>query len=74
MDKIIKWYNAGKIIYLTVTVGNTFSYNAALDVDNIYIHGNIINIMDIDLCVTDFAEIEDGLVYAEGNTTILLTI
>lgn len=71
MDKIIKWYNAGEIIYLTVTVGNTFSYNAALDVDNIYIHGNI---MDMDLCVTDFVEIEDGLVYTEGNTTILLTI
>lgn len=71
MDKIIKWYNAGEIIYLTVTAGNTFSYNAALDVDNIYIHGNI---MDMDLCVTDFAEIEDGLVYTEGNTTILLTI
>ena len=77
MDKIIEWYNTGAIVTMQVTVGNVFSIDTILDIDNISIYGNVVNIMvggmNVDLCVTDFAEDGDGLVYTEDNVTILLT-
>ena len=78
MDKIIEWYNAGEIITLSVIVGNIFNFNTILEIDDIAIWDDVINIMvgemNIDLCVTDFIERENGLYYTEGNVTILLTI
>lgn len=78
MDKIIEWYNAGEIITLSVTVGNIFNFNTILEIDNIAIWDDVVNIMvgemNIDLCVTDFIERENGLYYTEGDVSILLTI
>lgn len=78
MNKIIEWYNAGEIITLSVTVGDIFNYNTILEIDDIAIWDDVVNIMvgemNIDLCVTDFVERENGLYYTEGDVTILLTI
>lgn len=77
MDKIIEWYNTGAIVTLQVTVGNAFSIDTILDIDNISIYDNVVNIMvggmNVDLCVTDFTEDGDSLVYTEGNVSISLT-
>ena len=78
MNKIIEWYNAGEIITLSVTVGDIFNFNTILEIDDIAIWDDVVNIMvgemNIDLSVTDFIERENGLYYAEGDVSILLTI
>lgn len=78
MNELIRWYNAGEMVQMTITRGDIFSCTTLLDVDNLSFIGGYVNIMagdmDINIRITDFTEELNRVYYAEGDIEIELTI